>query len=228
MIDNSLTASGEAKDSVIIYSGGLDSTTLLYEMQDSIALAVTFDYGSNHAQHEISCAQEHCRRLGIEHLVIPLPFIKNYFTSSLIDCAEAIPEGSYDDESMRSTVVPFRNGIMMSIACGIAESRNLRHVLIANHGGDHAIYPDCRAPFIDAMSQAMHEGTYIGVDIVAPYTHLSKSDIVRRGTAFGINYGTTYSCYKGGALHCGKCGTCQERKEAFKLAGVVDPTQYED
>ncbi|MCR4829201.1 MAG: 7-cyano-7-deazaguanine synthase QueC [Bacteroidales bacterium] len=228
MIYNELSASPEAKDSVIIYSGGLDSTTLLYEEQQRIALAVTFDYGSNHAQREIACAEKHCKLLGIEQLIIQLPFVKTHFTSSLIDSAEAIPEGGYNEESMRSTVVPFRNGIMMSIACGIAESRNLRHVLIANHGGDHAIYPDCRAPFIDAMSQAMREGTYIGVDILAPYTHLSKSDIVKRGAQMGIDYSTTYSCYKGGEKHCGKCGTCQERKEAFALAGVADPTHYAD
>lgn len=220
-------SSSSAKDAVIIYSGGLDSTTLLYEAQERIALALTFDYGSNHAERETACAKHHCQQLGIEHLIIPLTFVKDYFTSSLIDGADAIPEGNYDDTNMRSTVVPFRNGIMLSVACGIAESRGLKHVLIANHGGDHAIYPDCRKAFIDAMDAAMRAGTYINVDIEAPYTLLSKADIVCRGAALGIDYATTYSCYKGGRRHCGTCGTCRERQEAFALAHIEDPTEYE-
>ena len=129
------------RDSVIIYSGGLDSTTLLYEEQQRIALAVTFDYGSNHAAREMACARHHCSLLGIEHLVIELGFMGRYFASSLLSGADAIPSGNYDEENMKSTVVPFRNGIMLSIACGLAESRGLTRVLIANHGGDHAIYP---------------------------------------------------------------------------------------
>ena len=215
------------KDSVIIYSGGLDSTTLLYEERERVALAVTFDYGSNHAAREIACARKHCARLGIEHLVIDLAFMKQYFASSLLSGAEAIPEGNYDDENMKSTVVPFRNGIMLSVACGLAESRGLTRVLIANHGGDHAIYPDCRPSFVAAMNAAMREGTYVNVTLAAPYTDISKADIVRRGAQMGIDYGETYSCYKGGERHCGCCGTCTERKEAFREAGLLDPTVYE-
>jgi 7-cyano-7-deazaguanine synthase len=216
------------KDSVIIYSGGLDSTTLLYEERGRIALAVTFDYGSNHAAREIACARWHCEHLGIEHLVIDLAFIGKYFDSSLTAGADAIPEGNYDDENMRSTVVPFRNGIMLSVACGLAESRGLRRVLIANHGGDHAIYPDCRPEFVKAMDSAMIAGTYEGVKLAAPYTNITKGDIVKKGVALGIDYGKTYSCYRGKERHCGRCGTCQERKEAFKEAGIIDPTNYED
>lgn len=216
------------KDSVIIYSGGLDSTTLLYEERERVALAVTFDYGSNHAAREIACARKHCARLGIEHLVIDLAFMKQYFASSLLSGAEAIPEGNYDDENMKSTVVPFRNGIMLSVACGLAGSRGLTRVLIANHGGDHAIYPDCRPSFVAAMNAAMREGTYVNVTLAAPYTDISKADIVRRGAQMGIDYGETYSCYKGGERHCGCCGTCTERKEAFREAGVPDPTVYEN
>ncbi|MCR5445156.1 MAG: 7-cyano-7-deazaguanine synthase QueC [Bacteroidales bacterium] len=215
------------KDSVIIYSGGLDSTTLLYEERERIALAVTFDYGSNHAARETACARHHCEQLGIEHLVIPLSFIGRYFQSSLLSGADAIPEGNYDDTNMKSTVVPFRNGIMLSVACGLAESRGLQRVLIANHGGDHAIYPDCRPGFVDAMDGAMQAGTYDGVRLAAPYTHFSKADLVRRGAALGIDYSQTYSCYRGGEHHCGTCGTCRERQEAFRQAGVPDPTQYE-
>ena len=136
------------KDSLIIVSGGMDSITLLYDCKDSIALAVSFDYGSNHNAREIPFARLHCRRLGIRHVVIPLEFMHTYFKSSLLEGADAIPEGHYADDNMKSTVVPFRNGIMLAIAVGMAESNGLKRVLIANHGGDHAIYPDCRPDFI--------------------------------------------------------------------------------
>ena len=213
---------------MIVYSGGLDSTTLLYEERKRVALAVTFDYGSNHAAREIACARHHCALLGIEHLVIELGFMGRYFQSSLLSGADAIPSGNYDEENMKSTVVPFRNGIMLSIACGLAESRGLKRVLIANHGGDHAIYPDCRPEFIDAMDAAMRAGTYVNVEIAAPYTNLSKADLVRRGAKLGVDYGHTYSCYRGGEQHCGTCGTCTERREAFREAGIPDPTIYEE
>ncbi len=216
-----------ARDSVIIYSGGLDSTTLLYEEQRRIALAVTFDYGSNHAEKEIACAKYHCMQLDIEHIVIELGFMSRYFNSSLLGGADAIPSGDYDEVNMKSTVVPFRNGIMLSIACGLAESRGLKRVLIANHGGDHAIYPDCRPEFVRAMDGAMQAGTYDGVQLAAPYTNLTKADLVRRGAQMGIDYGHTYSCYRGGEHHCGTCGTCTERKAAFLAAAVDDPTIYE-
>lgn len=215
------------KDAILILSGGMDSTTLLHEYKDRIAMAVTFDYGSNHNAREIKCARINCEMLDIPHIVIPLQFMGQYFKSSLLAGADAIPEGHYADDNMRSTVVPFRNGIMLSVACGLAESNGLRFVMIANHGGDHAIYPDCRAPFIDAMSQAMRHGTYDGITIFAPYTNISKADIARRGKKLGVDYALTYSCYKGGEKHCGKCGTCVERKEALADAGIEDPTAYE-
>ena len=205
----------------------MDSVTLLYEYRDRVALAVTFDYGSNHNRREAAFAKLHCERLGIEHLLIPLDFIHRYFKSSLLEGADAIPEGHYAAENMKSTVVPFRNGIMLSIACGIAESRGLKNVMIANHFGDHSIYPDCRSGFVEAMSQAMSEGTYDGVKVFAPYTGISKTDIARHGATLGIDYTETYSCYKGGAKHCGKCGTCVERKEALHDAGIDDRTEYE-
>lgn len=218
----------EAKNSVIILSGGMDSVTLLHDRKEQIALAVTFDYGSNHNKREAECAALHCSRLDIEHIIIPLTFIKDYFKSSLLEGADAVPEGHYQDDNMKSTVVPFRNGIMLSIACGLAESRGLAKVLIANHAGDHAIYPDCRASFISSMSEAMAYGTYINVTIEAPYTGISKTDIAKIGKQLGIDYSKTYSCYKGGEKHCGKCGTCVERKEALRDAGIDDPTEYED
>lgn len=214
------------KDCIIVLSGGMDSVSLLHEYKDQIAVAVSFDYGANHNAREIPCAAENCRRLGIEHIVIPLSFMGKYFESSLLSGGDAIPEGHYADDNMRSTVVPFRNGIMLSVACGLAESRGLKRVMIANHGGDHAIYPDCRNGFISAMSQAMSEGTYDHVEIFAPYTQISKSEIARRGYEAGVDFSLTYSCYKGGEEHCGKCGTCVERKEAFAEAGIPDPTHY--
>ena len=215
------------KDSIIVLSGGMDSVTLLHQERGRIALAVSFDYGSNHNAREIECAQKQCELLGIEHLVIPLDFMGRYFRSSLLSGAEEIPDGHYADENMKSTVVPFRNGIMLSVACGLAESRDLRHVMIANHGGDHAIYPDCRSGFIDAMSLAMKEGTYEGVDIIAPFTPITKGDIAKIGKELGVDYSLTYSCYKGGEKHCGVCGTCVERREAMQEAGIDDPTEYE-
>lgn len=217
----------KSNNAVIILSGGMDSVTLLYKEQRRIALAVSFDYGSNHNEREIECARYHCEKLGIEHLVIPLDFMGKYFRSSLLSGADEIPEGHYADDNMKSTVVPFRNGIMLAIACGLAESRDLQYVMIANHGGDHAIYPDCRSGFIDAMSQAMEEGTYEGIEIYAPFTKKSKSDIAAIGKKLGIDYSHTYSCYKGGEKHCGVCGTCVERKEAMRDAGIEDPTEYE-
>ena len=215
------------KKSMIILSGGMDSVTLLYDKQEEIALAVTFDYGSNHNKREEEFAKYHCEKLGIEHITIPLTFIHDYFKSSLLEGASAIPNGHYEDETMKSTVVPFRNGIMLSVACGLAESRELEKVLIANHFGDHAIYPDCRKGFIDAMSEAMRNGTYKGITIDAPYTTITKTDIAKIGKSLGIDYSKTYSCYKGGEKHCGKCGTCVERKEALRDACIEDPTEYE-
>lgn len=216
------------KDSVIIVSGGMDSVTMLYEYKERIALGISFNYGSNHNAREIPFAQLHCQRLGIPHITIPAEFMHHYFKSSLLEGADAIPEGNYDEENMKSTVVPFRNGIMLAIAAGIAESNQLKYVMMANHGGDHAIYPDCRPAFVDAMSAATQAGTYAHVEILAPYSNLSKTDIARHGKALGINYAETWSCYKGGEKHCGKCGTCRERKEALAGAGMEDPTEYED
>jgi len=228
MTDSTLSATTQPKDSVIIYSGGLDSTTLLYEEQARVALAVTFAYGNNHAARETACARYHCGLLGIEHLVIDLEFMGRYFNSSLTAGADAIPDADYAEANMRSTVVPFRNGIMLSIACGLAESRGLRRVLMANHGGDHAIYPDCRPDFVQAMGAAMRAGTYQGVELAAPYTDLDKTELVRRGAKLGIDYSHTYSCYRGGEHHCGHCATCRERQEAFIKSGVADPTVYDN
>lgn len=216
------------KDGIIVLSGGMDSVTMLHEFASEIKVAVSFDYGSKHNAKEIPFAALHCQQLGIQHIVIPLDFMTRYFKSSLLMGGEDIPEGNYDDENMKSTVVPFRNGIMLSVAAGLAESHGLKRLFIANHFGDHAIYPDCRAGFIKAMNEAVSEGTYEHIRIEAPYTGINKTDIAKRGAKLGINYAETWSCYKGGEKHCGKCGTCMERKEAFREAGLTDPTIYEE
>lgn len=206
----------------------MDSITMLYEYKERIALGISFDYGSNHNAREIPFAAMHCERLGIKHIVINLGFMHQYFKSSLLEGAEAIPEGNYDEENMKSTVVPFRNGIMLSIAAGVAESNGLKYVMMANHGGDHTIYPDCRPEFVSAMSEATRQGTYPGIEVLAPYTDITKSDIARHGKALGIDYAETWSCYKGGEHHCGKCGTCRERIEALADAGIEDHTVYDE
>lgn len=199
----------------------MDSTTMLWEYKDRIAVAVNFHYGANHNEREAECARENCRRAGVELVEIDLSFMGRLFESSLLSGADAIPEGNYDDDNMKSTVVPFRNGIMLSVAAGLAESRGLKCVMIANHGGDHAIYPDCRGRFIRAMAGAIAEGTYEHIELLAPYTNISKADIARRGVALGVDYSLTYSCYKGGEKHCGKCGTCRERHDAMVAAGLT-------
>ena len=214
------------KDGLSVLSGGMDSVTLLYEYRDSLALAVSFDYGSKHNARELPFARLHCERLAIEHLTIPLSFIGQYFRSALLEGGGAIPKGSYDEENMAATVVPFRNGIMLSIAAGLAESRGLKRVYLANHFGDHAIYPDCRASFIRPMHEAILQGTSNAVEVTAPYTDISKGDIARHGKLLGINYAETWSCYEGGDLQCGSCATCIERREAMQEAGIEDPTHY--
>lgn len=216
------------KDAILVLSGGLDSTTMLYEYRERIALALSFHYGSNHNDRELAFAAEHCGRLGIPHRIIRLDFIKQYLHSSLLAGSEAVPEGSYAEANMRSTVVPFRNGIMLAVATGVAEDMGLQYVMLANHSGDHSIYPDCRPEFVAAMDKTMRAGTYNGVSLLTPYTHLTKADIARHGASLGIDYSRTWSCYKGGEHHCGKCGTCVERREALREAGVTDTTIYED
>ena len=212
---------------VLVYSGGLDSTCLLYERSREIKLALTFNYGSKHNAKEIECARLHCQRLGIEHRVIDLPFIAEHFKSALL--TGDVPDGHYEDEVMKKTVVPFRNGIMLSIAVGIAESYGHDKVLLASHAGDHAIYPDCRPEFNRAFTNAARSGTYNEVELDMPYSTITKRQVVER-TVAAIAHRTavlifleTWSCYKGRDIHCGTCGTCVERKEALE---GYDLTKY--
>ncbi len=216
----------KGKKGLIVLSGGMDSVTLLYDYREQIAMALSFDYGSKHNARELIFARLHCERLGIPHVQIPLSFMSEHFNSSLLKGGADIPKGDYDAENIKSTVVPFRNGIMLSIAAGLAESHDLEALFIANHFGDHAIYPDCRSAFIEPMLQAIEEGTSNHVQLLAPYTHIDKGAIASKGKILGLDYSETWSCYEGGEQHCGTCSTCRERIDAMKVAGIEDPTIY--
>lgn len=212
------------KKALIVYSGGMDSTVLLYQERSIISGAVHFSYGSKHNQRELEFARKNCEALGIPLSEINLDFIPRLFRSALLkNSHDEIPLGHYEDPSMKKTVVPFRNGIMLSIACGIAESNQMDKILIANHKGDHAIYPDCREDFITFMRSAMISGTYNNIELSAPYTLKSKREIALIGRMIGIDFRNTYSCYQGGEIHCGECGTCVERREALE---GFDNTDY--
>jgi 7-cyano-7-deazaguanine synthase len=214
---------------VVLCSGGMDSVTALYaaKAEHEVASALSFDYGAKHNARELPCAAWHARRLGVRHEVIELPFVDRLFASDLLRSGGEIPEGHYQDGTMRSTVVPFRNAIMLSIATGFAESSAAQGLVIAAHTGDHVIYPDCREDFMRAMGDAMRLGTYAGIALLRPFIDWDKGLIAATGARLGVDFARTWSCYKGGELHCGRCGTCVERREAFAAAGVPDPTVYE-
>lgn len=213
---------------VVLVSGGMDSVVALHDavQEHDVVGGLSFDYGSKHNHREIPFARHHCEILGIPHRVIPLQFINDCFDSHLLSSGGEIPEGHYEAENMKQTVVPFRNGIMLSIAAGFAESQGAEAVTIAAHSGDHAIYPDCRSDFMEPMARAIEAGTYAEIRLLRPFLELRKEDIAARGFDLGVDFTKTWSCYKGLDKHCGKCGTCVERKEAFALSGHYDPTDY--
>jgi 7-cyano-7-deazaguanine synthase len=206
----------------------MDSVTALHWARRShdVYAAISFNYGSKHNAREIPFAAEHAAILGVRHQIIALDFVHELFASHLLKSGGEIPEGHYEAENMKQTVVPFRNAIMLSIACGYAESVGADGLVIAAHGGDHAIYPDCRDEFMRAMGDAMRLGTYAEVKLLRPFITMSKAAIAAEGARLGVDFSRTWSCYKGGPVHCGKCGTCVERREAFAQAGIPDPTVY--
>lgn len=214
---------------VVLCSGGMDSVTALHwaRRHHTVAAALSFDYGAKHNHREIPFAAVQAGLAGATHRIIPLGFIGEYFQSDLLKSGGEIPEGHYAAENMKSTVVPFRNGIMLAVAGGLAESVGAEGLVIAAHGGDHAIYPDCREDFMRAMGDALRLGSYAGIQLLRPFIAMDKAQIVTEGTRLGVDFAQTWSCYKGGEIHCGKCGTCVERREAFLQAGVSDPTKYE-
>ena len=213
---------------IVLLSGGMDSVTALYHarLSHDIVCAVSFHYGAKHNDREIPFAARHAAALAVPHWEIRLGFIEQFFKSDLLRSGGEIPKGHYEEQTMKKTVVPFRNGIMLSIAAGLAESLEADGLVIAAHAGDHAIYPDCREDFMKSMGDAIRLGTYAKVEIVRPFIAMTKADIVRRGHELSVDFAQTWSCYVGGETHCGECGTCVERREAFTLAGIPDPTCY--
>jgi 7-cyano-7-deazaguanine synthase len=193
---------------------------------EMVVAALSFDYGAKHNARELPCAADQCRSLRIPNRIVPLSFMAENFTSDLLKSGGTIPDGHYEEHSMKKTVVPFRNGIFLSLGTGYAESLGADAIAIAAHAGDHTIYPDCREDFLSPMSEAMEKGTYAKIKLLRPFVSMDKTSIVRRGVELKINYARTWSCYKGGILHCGTCGTCIERREAFLNSGVADPTPY--
>ena len=213
----------------VLLSGGMDSVVALYEVlgQHEVVACLSFDYGSKHNSKEIPFAKLHAKRNGIAHHTIPLDFMNALFKSDLLKSGGEIPDGHYAEQTMKQTVVPFRNGIMLAIATGYAESVEADALVIAAHSGDHAIYPDCRESFMQAMGSAMEQGTYAKIQLLRPFIGTDKAGIAKRGVELGIDFSKTWSCYKGGEIHCGTCGTCVERREAFVLAELADPTVYQ-
>ncbi len=216
---------------LVICSGGLDSVSLAHKvaMEHELAGLISFDYGQRHKK-ELDFAAACAERLNVPHDIVDIrPVGRSLSGSALTDDID-VPDGHYAEETMKITVVPNRNAIMLAIAFGIAAARNADAVATAVHGGDHFIYPDCRPGFIDAF-QAMQnhalEG-YADVRLYAPYVTVSKAEIVKDGARHGTPFALTWSCYKGEEDHCGRCGTCVERREAFHLAGQDDPTTYQD
>lgn len=213
---------------VVLVSGGMDSVVALYKAraERDVVACLSFHYGAKHNDREIPFAEWHAARLGIPHLTIPLGFIGDHFASALLKSGGEIPAGHYEEQSMRQTVVPFRNGIMLAIAAGFAESKGADSLVIAAHSGDHAIYPDCREEFMSSLGEAIRLGTYAEIELLRPFIAMTKAEIAAEGGRLGVDFSMTWSCYVGGDVHCGACGTCVERREAFLLAGLPDPTSY--
>ncbi len=218
-------------DTIVICSGGLDSVTLAHKTaaERRLAALLSFDYGQRHVK-EVESARACAARLGVPHRMVDLRGVGAALSGSALTDDVDVPDGHYAEDTMKITIVPNRNAIMLAVAFGMAAAQKAGAVAAAVHGGDHFIYPDCRPGFIAAF-QAMQDHALEGVAEVAlwtPYVHGSKADIVADGARLGVPFAETWSCYKGGSRHCGRCGTCVERREAFHLAGVADPTAYDD
>jgi 7-cyano-7-deazaguanine synthase len=223
-----------AKEKVVaIVSGGLDSVTMAYELvhRNYEIILISYNYGQRHKK-EILYATKCAENLGVQHHIVDLQVLSDLLGGSSLTSEEiSVPDGHYAEESMRITVVPNRNAIMINIATALAVSMKCNYVATGVHGGDHYIYPDCRPEFISAQTEALRLANAGFIpdefEVLAPFVNISKDGIVKIGEAIGVPWLETWSCYKGGEIHCGSCGTCFERREAFALAGVHDPTNYE-
>jgi 7-cyano-7-deazaguanine synthase len=213
---------------ILVYSGGMDSTVLLYDLLAAgiEVAAISFDYGSRHNHRELPMAKSFCQNLNVSHQIVPLEFIPGLFKSALLCTGSPIPEGPYSVDTMTQTIVPFRNAILMGIATGYAESIGASEVVLASHGGDHAIYPDCRPSFNRAFAETVRLGTENKVSVRFPYEDFDKRDIGDLGRRLGVDFTRTWTCYRGGNHHCGVCGACQERKYALRHKQGMDPTIY--
>ena len=213
---------------VVLLSGGMDSVCALYQSIEkyNVMSALSFDYGSKHNHKELPYASFHCEKLNIPHSIIKIDFIDDYFKPHLLKDGRYLQRSYYDKDSMNKTIVPFRNGIMLSIAVGYTESRNGNGVVIAAHNDNYSIYPDCREKFLKSMSQAVCAGTYNKMKIIRPFVFMTKDQIIRKGQMLGVDFSKTWSCDEDENIHCGECNTCMDRKEAFNSARIVDPTDY--
>jgi 7-cyano-7-deazaguanine synthase len=213
---------------VVIFSGGMDSFTVLNMAvkQGFEVFALSFDYGQRHKK-ELDYAGEACNKLNVNHKIIDISAINELIGGSSLTSDIEVAEGHYELESMKTTVVPNRNMILLSMAVGYAVSLGANKVYYGAHSGDHAIYPDCRPEFVKRMNDVCAIANYEAVEIITPFLHESKIAILTAGLEMGLDYGQTWTCYNGRELACGKCGACQERLEAFAENGSTDPLEYE-
>jgi 7-cyano-7-deazaguanine synthase len=216
---------------LVICSGGLDSVTLAYKVAAERQLLglVSFDYGQRHKK-ELAFAKMASDKLGVPHHRIDISEVGRMLSGSALTDAIDVPEGHYAEDNMKITVVPNRNAIMLAIAYGVASTQGADSVAAAVHGGDHFIYPDCRPGFIHAFEEMQNKALegYSQIGLYTPFLEKTKAQIVEEGARLKVDFENTWSCYKGEEIHCGRCGTCVERREAFHIAGVEDPTRYED
>jgi 7-cyano-7-deazaguanine synthase len=223
-----MTPETDQEKAVLILSGGMDSTTLLYDLigQGREVHAVTFDYHQKH-RNEIACAKKTCKKMHVPHKIIDISVLNELAPSCLTRDQWEVPEGTYAEESMKQTVVPNRNMVFLSLAGSFAIGIGARQLFYAAHAGDHTIYPDCRPAFVSAMHTAFHLCDWNDLVLEAPYLYRTKADIVKRGLSLDVDYAMTWTCYKGRKRSCGTCGSCDERLAAFREAGATDPLEYE-
>ena len=221
-------AADTATTTVVIYSGGMDSFTVLHRaLREGLSVhALSFDYGQRHAR-ELDTAHQVCASLGLPHQVVDIRAIHGLIDhSALTNPDQAMPQGDYDADNLRATVLPNRNMILLSLAIAKAVNIGAERVDYGAHGGDHILYPDCRPEFVEAMNHVAGIANFEPVKLHAPYLKVSKADILREGLAMGLDYRHTWTCYEGRELACGVCGSCRERLDAFAANGVTDPLAY--